>query len=132
MRVAARRHTRISWSADADWPCQWALISTGQYGPAESHRRRTQYSSVLCHHPTRPGPCSLFIYPVMSMEESISLEETNKIRISLGLKPLTDDKAPTDDKEKTAEDNYARQREREAKERETKCVALLERIITAC
>ena len=68
----------------------------------------------------------------MSMEESISLEETNKIRISLGLKPLTDDKAPTDDKEKTAEDNYARQREREAKERETKCVALLERIITAC
>ena len=34
------------------------------------------------------------------MEESISLEETNKIRISLGLKPLTDDKAPADNKEK--------------------------------
>ncbi|KAH9039699.1 SART-1 family-domain-containing protein [Lactarius hengduanensis] len=33
------------------------------------------------------------------MEESISLEETNKIRISLGLKPLTDDSAPADDKE---------------------------------
>ena len=61
----------------------------------------------------------------MSMEESISLEETNKIRISLGLKPLTDDKAPTDDKEKQAEDNYAKQRERETKDRETKCVLLL-------
>jgi U4/U6.U5 tri-snRNP-associated protein 1 len=56
----------------------------------------------------------------MSMEESISLEETNKIRISLGLKPLTDDSAPANDKEKTAEDNYARQRERETKEREAK------------
>ncbi|OAX39563.1 SART-1-domain-containing protein [Rhizopogon vinicolor AM-OR11-026] len=56
----------------------------------------------------------------MSMEESISLEETNKIRISLGLKPLTDDSAPADDKEKQAEDNYAKQREREAKERESK------------
>ncbi|KAI0956196.1 hypothetical protein AcV7_006656 [Taiwanofungus camphoratus] len=56
----------------------------------------------------------------MSMEESISLEETNKIRISLGLKPLTDDSAPADDKEKQAEDNYARQREEEVKEREAK------------
>ncbi|KAG2146172.1 SART-1 family-domain-containing protein [Suillus bovinus] len=56
----------------------------------------------------------------MSMEESISLEETNKIRISLGLKPLTDDSAPVDDKDKQAEDNYAKQRERQAKERETK------------
>ncbi|KAG2367861.1 SART-1 family-domain-containing protein [Suillus spraguei] len=56
----------------------------------------------------------------MSMEESISLEETNKIRISLGLKPLTDDSAPADDKEKQAEDNYAKQRERQMKERETK------------
>ncbi|KAF9030981.1 SART-1 protein [Hymenopellis radicata] len=57
----------------------------------------------------------------MSMEESISLEETNKIRISLGLKPLTDDKpSASDDKEKQAEDNYARQRDREAKERESK------------
>lgn len=58
----------------------------------------------------------------MSMEESISLEETNKIRISLGLKPLTDDKAPADDKDKQAEDNYAKQRDREAKERQAKCV----------
>lgn len=56
----------------------------------------------------------------MPMEESISLEETNKIRISLGLKPLTDDSAPADDKEKQAEDNYAKQRERQVKERETK------------
>ena len=58
----------------------------------------------------------------MSMEESISLEETNKIRISLGLKPLTDDKAPAGDKDAEAEDNYAKQRGREAKERETKYV----------
>ncbi|TFK28118.1 SART-1 protein [Coprinopsis marcescibilis] len=55
----------------------------------------------------------------MSMEQSISLEETNKIRISLGLKPLTDDKAP-EDKEKVAEDNYAKVREQEVKDRETK------------
>lgn len=61
----------------------------------------------------------------MSMEESISLEETNKIRISLGLKPLTDDSAPADDKEKQAEDNYARQREEEVKEREAKYVLSL-------
>ncbi|KAI0300922.1 SART-1 family-domain-containing protein [Russula brevipes] len=54
------------------------------------------------------------------MEESISLEETNKIRISLGLKPLTDDSAPSDDKEKQAETNYAKQREAETKQRETK------------
>ena len=56
----------------------------------------------------------------MSMEESISLEETNKIRISIGLKPLTDDNAPADDKDKQAEDNYAKLRQREAKERESK------------
>ncbi|KAG8212990.1 SART-1 protein [Butyriboletus roseoflavus] len=54
------------------------------------------------------------------MEESISLEETNKIRISLGLKPLSEDVAPVDDADKQAEDNYARQRDREAKERESK------------
>ncbi|KXN89099.1 U4/U6.U5 tri-snRNP-associated protein 1 [Leucoagaricus sp. SymC.cos] len=59
----------------------------------------------------------------MSMEESISLEETNKIRISLGLKPLTDDKAPANDKEAQAETNYKKQREREVKERETKRIA---------
>lgn len=55
----------------------------------------------------------------MSMEESISLEETNKIRISLGLKPLADDNAPTD-KEQEAHDNYAKHREQEAKGKESK------------
>ena len=54
------------------------------------------------------------------MEESISLEETNKIRISLGLKPLTDDKEPALDADKVAEDNYAKLRGKEAKEREAK------------
>ena len=56
----------------------------------------------------------------MSMEESISLEETNKIRISLGLKPLTDDAAPADDKDKQAEDNYAKTRERAAQDKQAK------------
>ena len=59
------------------------------------------------------------------MEESISLEETNKIRISLGLKPLTDDSAPADDKEKQAETNYAKRREAETKERDTKHVLVI-------
>ncbi|KAF8507921.1 SART-1 family-domain-containing protein [Gautieria morchelliformis] len=52
------------------------------------------------------------------MAESISLEETNKIRVSLGLKPLTDDSAPADTKDQTAEDNFAKRRERDAQERE--------------
>lgn len=56
----------------------------------------------------------------MADAESISLEETNKIRISLGLKPLTDDKAPANSTEKTAEENYAKRREQERKEKETK------------
>ena len=54
------------------------------------------------------------------MEESISLEETNKIRISFGLKPLTDDKAPADSKEKEAEANYAKKREEQEQEKEKK------------
>lgn len=54
------------------------------------------------------------------MESSISLEETNKIRVSLGLKPLVDDGAPVDTKEKAAEDNYVETREREKSERRTK------------
>ncbi|KAG9315349.1 SART-1 family-domain-containing protein [Chiua virens] len=45
------------------------------------------------------------------MEESISLEETNKIRISLGLKPLSDDPAHADDADKVAEKNYTHQRD---------------------
>jgi U4/U6.U5 tri-snRNP-associated protein 1 len=56
----------------------------------------------------------------MSMEESISLEETNKIRISLGLKPLTDDKAPASDPDKIAAENYENKRAEEARSRETK------------
>jgi hypothetical protein len=59
------------------------------------------------------------------MESSLSLEETNKIRISLGLKPLVDDGAPVDVKEKTAEDNYAETREREKAEQRTKFVDFL-------
>jgi HIND motif protein len=59
------------------------------------------------------------------MEESISLEETNKIRISLGLKPLTEDSAPADDKEKQAEANYAKRREAEVKELDTKYVLVI-------
>lgn len=56
----------------------------------------------------------------ITMEESISLEETNKIRISLGLKPLVDDKQGGDDKEKQAEDNYAKKRQSEAQAKESK------------
>jgi U4/U6.U5 tri-snRNP-associated protein 1 len=58
----------------------------------------------------------------MSMEESISLEETNKIRISLGLKPLTEDAPSADNKEQQAEQNYSKRREQEAKDREAKWV----------
>ena len=58
------------------------------------------------------------------MAESISLEETNKIRISLGLKPLTDDAAPADTKEQTAEDNFTRRREQEVHQRERKYIHL--------
>ena len=59
------------------------------------------------------------------MEESISLEETNKIRVSLGLKPLTDDSSPADEKEKQAEANFEKLREVEAKERDTKYVLVI-------
>ncbi|TFK75251.1 SART-1-domain-containing protein [Pluteus cervinus] len=56
-------------------------------------------------------------------EPGISLEETNKIRISLGLKPLTDDGPPVDSKEQQAENNYAKKREQETKDREAKALA---------
>ncbi|KAG8937257.1 hypothetical protein FRC02_000027 [Tulasnella sp. 418] len=59
----------------------------------------------------------------MADAESISLEETNKIRISLGLKPLTDDSAPVDNKEKQAEENYAERKRQEQRERETTALA---------
>lgn len=58
------------------------------------------------------------------MESSISLEETNKIRISLGLKPLVDDGAPVDVKQKAAEDNYAETREREKAAKRTRYAPL--------
>ena len=67
----------------------------------------------------------------MSHEESISLEETNKHRIALGLKPLTDDKAPVDSAEKQAEDNYAKQREKEAQDKEKKYVYPLPNLTTS-
>lgn len=59
------------------------------------------------------------------MDEGISLEETNRIRIELGLAPLTDDgDAPVaDDMDREAEENYARKREQEAKERQRKYVS---------
>jgi len=59
----------------------------------------------------------------MADAESISLEETNKIRIKLGLKPLTDDGPSSNSKDKEAEDNYAKRKEQQAKERETRLVA---------
>jgi U4/U6.U5 tri-snRNP-associated protein 1 len=61
-------------------------------------------------------------------DESISLEETNKIRISLGLKPLGEKKPGKTEttkpvtKEQEAENNYAKKREQEAKDSELKCV----------
>lgn len=61
----------------------------------------------------------------MSLEESISLEETNKIRISLGLKPLTEDAPTSNDKDKQAEDNYAKRRQRDEQERESKYISFL-------
>lgn len=60
----------------------------------------------------------------MSMEESISLEETNKIRISLGLAPLVDDEGPADDRDRQAEQNYEEQREAARKAKEAKYAIL--------
>ncbi|GAA6048281.1 hypothetical protein JCM3770_006518 [Rhodotorula araucariae] len=64
-------------------------------------------------------------------KESISLEETNKIRVSLGLKPIADpataagsDARPAG--EALAEDNYAKRREAEQKEKDAQ--ALKERL----
>lgn len=58
------------------------------------------------------------------MDVSLSLEETNKIRVSVGLEPLTEgDGTPAaDDKDAQAEDNYVKWREAEAKEKERKYV----------
>ena len=51
------------------------------------------------------------------------MEETNKIRIKMGLKPLDDGGTPAaDDKDAQAEGNYAKWREDEARGRERKYV----------
>ena len=63
------------------------------------------------------------------MEESLSLEETNKIRIKLGLKPLTDDRTPADTAEQTAERNYADRREEEKKAAEKKYVLIIALVV---
>lgn len=61
-------------------------------------------------------------------KDSLSLEETNKLRISLGLKPLPSDDAPQQkddageqppkDKDTIAQENYRNRREQEARQRE--------------
>lgn len=50
--------------------------------------------------------------------ESLTLEETNKVRISLGLAPITDD-AGEPDEDEVAENNYAERRENEKKAKES-------------
>ncbi|KAI9016759.1 SART-1 protein [Hyaloraphidium curvatum] len=66
-------------------------------------------------------PCSLSA-PKTTMadaegggEISLSIEETNKLRISLGLKPLSLEPSESDKAEKAAEDNFAARREEERK-----------------
>lgn len=56
-------------------------------------------------------------------KESISLDETNKIRISLGLKPLSDS-GPSKTSEAMAEDNYAKRQADDAKERDAAALKL--------
>lgn len=62
------------------------------------------------------------------MESSISLEETNRVRVSLGLRPLgeaaptAEGEEPEVDKDKEAEDNWERRMEEDRKAAETKSV----------
>ena len=58
----------------------------------------------------------------MTKVDDVDLEEINKERIALGLKPLTISKTPVESPEKQAESNYSKQREKETQEREKKCV----------
>ncbi|ORY92906.1 SART-1 protein [Leucosporidium creatinivorum] len=51
-------------------------------------------------------------------KESISLEETNKIRVSLGLKPLSETAAPKD-ADAQAHDNFQKRKDQEAADRES-------------
>lgn len=60
-------------------------------------------------------------------KESISLEETNKIRVSLGLKPIADPATTAGadarlDGDALAEDNYAKRREAEQKEKDAQAL----------
>ena len=48
------------------------------------------------------------------------MEETNKIRISLGFKPLTDDKEPVDDDDAKAEELRTASRTGTSQDREVK------------
>lgn len=50
-------------------------------------------------------------------KESLSLEETNKIRISLGLKPISDSPSATKTNDQQAEDNFNSRKQNEDKER---------------
>lgn len=50
-------------------------------------------------------------------KETISLDETNKIRLSLGLKPLSDS-GPSKTSDALAEENFQKRKDQEAKEKE--------------
>ena len=78
---------------------------------------------VPCVPTTATIPTPWLLLTLM-MSHGGSLEEINKERIALGLKPLIDDGALEDSPEKQAEDNYAKQRQKEAQEREKKYVYL--------
>lgn len=56
--------------------------------------------------------------------QEISLEDTNKIRLSLSFKPLIDNAGSANDSGEIAEANYVRQRTAENKDRESKCVPI--------
>lgn len=59
----------------------------------------------------------------MADAEEISLEETNKIRASLGLPLLVDDKkTAADNQDEEAEKNYSKVRQKDAKEKADKYV----------
>ena len=118
--MAASRHEFRGHAARlARTPAHRRFCATALTHRAHHHSRTGHHSASLSH-------LTGTIAAAMSMEESISLEETNKIRISLGLKPLSatkDDSA--DSQEKQAEDNFAKKKEQEAKDRESKSVQVV-------
>lgn len=77
---------------------------------------------MVCHWAVTGSVLQVNAALPSTMESSISLEETNKIRIKLGLKPLVDDGAPTDAKEQAANENYAANKEREEKAKRARSV----------